>query len=54
METAYNVLVNPLILGLPPLRVSLAATPTIYLVASATFIVSTMTAYGGITARRMR
>lgn len=37
-----------------PIRYSLAATTTIYLVARAIFTVSTLTAYGTIRARRMR
>ena len=42
--------------GVPvvPVRISLAGTTTIYLVMSATFSVSTMTAYGNIRARRVR
>lgn len=38
----------------PVTRISLAATTTIYLVASATFTVSTLTAFGSIRARRVR
>lgn len=37
-----------------PVRVSLAATTTIYLVVNDTFTVSTMSAYGTIRARRVR
>lgn len=37
-----------------PLRISLAGTTTIYLVAFATFTVSSLAAYGGIRARRVR
>jgi hypothetical protein len=37
-----------------PVRVSLSATTTIFLVASDTFTVSTMSAYGTIRARRVR
>ena len=42
--------------GVPvvPVRISLSGTTTIYLVMSATFSVSTMTAYGNIRARRVR
>lgn len=40
--------------SVPPVRVSLAATTTIYLVVSDTFTVSTMSAYGTIRARRVR
>lgn len=39
---------------IPRQRFSLAATTTVRLIAQATFTVSTMTAYGGINARRMR
>lgn len=38
----------------PVVRVSLAATTTIYIVASATFTVAALTAYGSIRARRVR
>lgn len=38
----------------PTQRFSLASTTTVYLVGSATFTVSTMTAYGSIRARRVR
>lgn len=37
-----------------PLRVSIAATTTVYLTAMAAFTVSTLRAYGSISARRMR
>ena len=42
--------------GIPvaPVRISLSGTTTIYLVMTATFSVSTMTAYGNIRARRVR
>ena len=42
--------------GVPvaPVRISLSGTTTIYLVMTATFSVSTMTAYGNIRARRVR
>ncbi len=40
--------------ALAPYRLSLATTTTVYLVAFATFSVSTMKAYGYIAARRMR
>lgn len=40
--------------GLPPVRVSLAATTTIYLVCEATFSVGSVSAFGTIRARRMR
>lgn len=38
----------------PEVRISLASTTTVYLVATATFAVSTISAYGTITARRRR
>lgn len=40
--------------GLPPVRISLAATTTIYLVCEATFSAGTISAFGTIRARRMR
>jgi len=40
--------------GIPTIRISLAATTTVYLVAVANFTVSTATAYGRIDARRVR
>lgn len=40
--------------GIPTIRISLAATTTVYLVALANFTVSTATAYGRIDARRVR
>ena len=46
--------IPPTILNFSPIRFSLAATTTIYLVARAIFTVSTLTAYGTIRARRMR
>lgn len=39
---------------MPPFRISLSSTTTVYLVAFAGFTVSTLTAYGHIHARRMR
>lgn len=39
---------------IPTTRISIAATTTVYLVAQATFTVSTLKAYGTIRARRMR
>jgi hypothetical protein len=39
---------------LPPVRVSLAATTTIYLVCEATFAAGSVSAFGTIRARRMR
>jgi hypothetical protein len=41
-------------LGLPTIRVSVASTTTIYLVASISFAVSTMSVFGFIGARRVR
>jgi hypothetical protein len=38
----------------PTIRISIAATTTVYLVAQATFTVSTLKAYGTISARRAR
>lgn len=40
--------------AIPTTRYSLAATTTIYLVVSAGFTISSLTAYGSIRARRMR
>jgi hypothetical protein len=40
--------------AIPPIRVSLAATTTIYAIVRGTFTVSTMTSYGIISARRVR
>ena len=40
--------------SVPPVRISLSGTTTIYLVMSATFSVSTCTGYGNIRARRVR
>lgn len=42
------------VVATPTVRVSLAATTTVYLVASSTFTVSTNAAYGTIRARRVR
>lgn len=52
--TAANVMVNACVLATPIRRISIAATTTVYLVARATFTVSTMTAFGTIRGRRMR
>lgn len=41
-------------LSVGPMRISLSGTTTIYLIGRATFAISTMTAYGTITARRVR
>lgn len=41
-------------LGIAPTRISIASTTTVYLVTTITFAVSTMSAYGGIAARRAR
>lgn len=55
-STAANVLVNPFSIVLPPLFVTIAGTAgaTIYLVASATFTVSTLTASGFLTIEEMQ
>lgn len=45
---------NVIALPTPESRISLAAPATIYLIAKATFTVSTMTAYGSIVARSVR
>lgn len=45
---------NVVALGLPPVRVSLSATTTIYFVAKAAFTVSTLSVFGTIRARRVR
>lgn len=53
--TAANVFgANTAVLAIPTVRVNLSATTTIYLVTNQVFTVSTMTAYGGIRARRVR
>jgi hypothetical protein len=44
----------PYSLTTPTVRVSLAATTTIYLIAQATFTVAALSAYGTISARRVR
>lgn len=54
ISTAANVMVTDTALAMPTTRVSLAAPATYYLVARAIFTVSTMVAYGRITARRAR
>lgn len=45
---------GPLHLALPPTRVLIASTTTIFFVANCTFTVSTLSAYGTIRARRIR
>lgn len=45
---------NDLCVSIPPMRVSLASTTNVYLVAKSTFSVSTLAAYGSIRARRIR
>lgn len=45
---------NVLTLELPPVRVSLSGTTTIFFVANATFTVSTLSVFGTLSARRMR
>ncbi len=42
------------VLTTPPIRISIASTTSIFLVAQATFVVSTMTSYGSITCIRAR
>lgn len=54
MPLPTTVLSGTLSQCVPPVRVSLAATTTIYLVAQSVFSVGTETAYGTIRARRMR
>lgn len=51
---AASVPAGALTTAVGPVRVSLAATTTIYLVANDTFTVSTMSAYGTLRARRER
>ena len=53
-DPAFVPGVTTLTLSLPPVRVSLAATTTIFFVALCTFTVSTLSAFGTIRARRMR
>ena len=45
---------NVIRLGIPPVRISINATTTVYLVGYVTFTISTCSAYGIINARRMR
>ncbi len=45
---------NDSVIAIPTHRISLSATTTVYLIASATFTVSTMSGFGGIWARRVR
>lgn len=45
---------GPMTLSLPPVRVTLAGTTTIFFVAKCAFTVSTLAAYGTIRARRIR
>lgn len=49
-----TVLTNTLSLAISPVRISIAATTTVYLVAQASFSVGSETAYGTIRARRER
>ena len=53
-DTAANVLGADFSLAGGPVRCSFSSTQTVYLVANATFTVSTMSAYGTIRARRVR
>lgn len=54
VATAANVMVQPYSVYVGPCRISVASTTTIYLVARATFTVSTMQISGYIEARRVR
>lgn len=51
-NTVYNTILTRH--GIPPTRISLASTTTIYLVAQSTFAVSTSGAFGVLRARRIR
>ena len=53
-DTAANILGADFSLPGGPVRCSFSSTQTVYLVASSTFSVSTMAAYGTIRARRVR
>lgn len=53
-DTAANIITGTRCVDMPPVRVSLTATTSIYLVGKAAFSVSTMTVYGSATARRIR
>lgn len=54
VATAGTVLSTDNCIVVPTVRFSTAGTPTIFLVASGTFTVSTLGGYGGIRARRVR
>lgn len=54
VSTAANVMVSDTLVPLPTTRISLAGTTSIFLVANATFSVSTLTVYGSLNARRVR
>lgn len=53
-SSAANVLGSDFILDINRSRVSVSGTTTIYIVANGTFSISTLAAYGSITARRVR
>lgn len=53
VNQAANVPAGLVALDIGPVRVSIAATTTVFLVAQGTFTVSTMSAYGTIRARRV-
>jgi hypothetical protein len=54
LSQAAAVPVNPSFFSIAPVRVSLAVTTVVFLVATSAFTVAAMTAYGGIFARRVR
>ena len=53
-STAASVPVGNTSVEIPPTRISISSTTTVYLVAASTFTVSTNAAYGTIRARRVR
>jgi hypothetical protein len=53
-QSAQVPTAGPLSLELPPVRVLIGSTTTIFFVANATFTISTLSVYGTIRARRMR
>lgn len=54
ISTAANIMTGDTSLQMPMCRISLASTTSIFLVANATFSVSTLTVYGSLNARRVR
>lgn len=54
ITTAANIATGDISLDMPMCRISLASTTNIFLVANATFSVSTLTVYGSLNARRVR